>query len=322
MITERLPNENAFLHKVRLCRAKLEKQIDLDWQEIVDILDLDVHYDTLRKSAYGLLEYDNYLHSKNSAAVKILSISDLHVPFQKPKEIFSDYVGRIDILQINGDVSDCQAISKFPKAYRISPMEELIETREYLIDLIEYLKPKEVVVTYGNHDLRFQSYFAKSLDSDLIELMPKTSLELIFVDGFKHYNKREGTKVEYRPLIDIIEHVNIKYTDNWFCQIGETIFCHPLAFSNSPMSTSVKAMDFFRNEGYNFKSLVMAHTHRVGEYKIGNTTLYEQGCCCESSKIHYADGRLTKSQKEGFLFLCQNKDGEVVHENSKLVCLN
>ncbi len=60
--------------------------------------------------------------------------------------------GRVDVLQINGDVVDMQAISKFPKAYRLSPMEELISGRQYLIDLIEMLTPKRIVITYGNHD--------------------------------------------------------------------------------------------------------------------------------------------------------------------------
>lgn len=322
MQLERYTDENDFEYKLRLCKAKINKEIDLDWQEIVDLLGINVHYDHLRKTAYGLVEYDNYINSLNGVATKILSISDLHVPYQKPIEIFKDYCGNIDILQINGDVCDCQAISKFPKAYRISPMEELIETRQYLIDLIDFLKPKQVIVNYGNHDIRFQNYFAKNLDTDLLELMPKTSLELIFIDGFKHYNKRERTKVEYEPLTKVIDGVNITYTDNWFCQIGQTIFCHPLAYSSQIMKTAENAMLYFRNEGYDFTSLVMAHTHRVGEYTVGNTTLYEQGACCETKANNYGDGRLTKSQKEGFIFVAQDKNGKILRDKSQLVCLN
>ncbi|MDR2277359.1 MAG: metallophosphoesterase [Vagococcus sp.] len=265
-----------------------------------------------------------YERTKGESGInkRILSISDLHVPFQLPVETFSDYVGGVDVLQLNGDVSDCQAISKFPKAYRISPMEELIETRQYIISLIEFIKPKKVSVNYGNHDLRFQSYFSKSIDTDILELMPKTSLELIFVDGFKHYNKRERTKIEYKPLVEVIDDVEIDYTDNWFSQIGETIFCHPLAFSSGILKTAEKAVYFFRNEGYNFTSLVMAHTHRVGEYTIGNTTLYEQGCCCDTKANNYSDGRLGNSQKEGYIYICQDKNGKIIKDKTKLVCLN
>jgi hypothetical protein len=88
-------------------------------------------------------------------AIRILSISDLHAPFQKPIETYSEYVGRVDILQLNGDLVDMQAISKFSKAYRVSPMEEMILCRQYLIDLIEFIKPKRVIATYGNHETRF-----------------------------------------------------------------------------------------------------------------------------------------------------------------------
>ncbi len=318
----KLPNETDFEYKLRLCKAKINKEIDLEWQEIVDLLGLDVHYDHLRKTAYGLIEYDNYLHSEEGVATRILSISDLHIPFQKPIETFKDYQNRVDILQINGDVSDCQAISKFPKVYRISPMEELIKTRQYLIELIEFLNPKSVIVNYGNHDLRFQNYFARTLDTDLLELMPKTSLELIFEDGFRHYDKREKTKVEYEALKKVLTNVNIQYIDNWYCKIGNTIFCHPLAFSGQPMKTSENAMNFFRNEGFQFNSLVMAHTHRIGEYSIGNTTLYEQGCCCETKQNNYSDGRLTKSQKEGFIYISQDNNGDIIRNKTFLVQLN
>ena len=265
-----------------------------------------------------------YERTKGESGIykRILSISDLHVPFQLPIETFEDYVGCVDILQLNGDISDCQAISKFPKSYRVSPMEELIETRQYVISLIEFIKPKKVTITYGNHDLRFQNYFSKNLDTDILELMPKTSLELIFVDGFKHYNKRERTKIEYKPLLEVFDDVEIDYTDNWFCQIGKTLFCHPLAFASGILKTAEKAMYYFRNEGYSFTSLVMAHTHRVGEYVIGNTTIYEQGCTCDVKANNYSDGRLGNSQKEGFVYICQDKNGEIIKDKTRLVCLN
>jgi predicted phosphodiesterase len=258
----------------------------------------------------------------NKIATRILTISDTHVPFQLPIETFQTYENRVDILQLNGDLSDCQAISKFNKTYRISPMEEIIETRQYLLDLIEFINPKKVVITYGNHDVRFQNYFAKNLDSDLLELMPKTSLELIFVEGFKHYNKRERTKVDYKPLKDVIENIEIDYTDNWYCQIGDTMLCHPLTYSTGKMTKSEKAMNYFRNEGFVFTNLIMAHTHRVGNYKIGNTTIYEQGACCDTKSIHYSDGKLTYSQKEGFIYLCQDREGKTITDKTKLVCLN
>ena len=275
------------------------------------------HYASFKKG----MEYQRKLNNVG-VATRILSVSDSHVPYQLSIKNFEKYKGRVDILQLNGDIGDCQAISRFAKTYRVSPMEELIETRKFIIDLIEYIEPKKVVVNYGNHDIRFANYFANNLDTDILELMPQTSLELIFVDGFKHYNKREKTKVEYKPLIEVFNDIEIKYTGNWFNQIGDCIFCHPKAFSSGILKTAEKAMLWFRNEGFNFNTLVMAHTHRSGMYSIGNTTIYEQGAFCDTKSNNYSDGQLYNSQKEGFIYLCQDGKGNTLRDKTELVVLN
>lgn len=259
---------------------------------------------------------------KTEIATKILSISDLHCPFELPITTFADYAGGIDILQLNGDIGDCQAISRFPKQYRISPMEELIHTRQYLIDLIQFLRPKRVVCNYGNHDIRFAKYFEKNLDTDLLELMPKTSLELIFCDGFNHYNKRAGTKIGYDPLKEVFSGIDIEYRDNWFSQIGKTIFAHPLTFSSQPMMTCEKARRYFKDEGFDFTTIVLAHTHRVGSYVVGDTGLYEQGACCDVSQMRYNDGNFARTQKEGFICLCLDKSGKEIPSRTELKILN
>lgn len=321
--TNRLENETLFEWKLRLCKGKLNKDIDLDWSEIADILGLDVSADHLRKTAYGLMEYDNYIHGFNGVTTTILSVSDMHVPYQLPINILSEYAGKIDILQINGDVVDCQALSKFSKQYRISPMEEMIQGRQYLIDLIEYIHPKKVICNYGNHDRRFANYFAKNLDTDILELLPDTSLELIFVDGFKHYDKRSKTKIEYKPLKDVFEDVEIQYIDDWKCKIGKTWFVHPLAFRQGILSTCDKAKDYLQDtDKEGFDAVIMAHTHSVGDSKKGYIRLIEQGAFCYVDKMNYMDGRLTKPQKEGFAIICQDKDGNLIENKTKVITLN
>lgn len=279
----------------------------------------------VRKRLYGmkyLLEVMDKEKYGNGVATRILSISDNHVPFQLPIETYSEFVGRVDILQLNGDIIDQQAISKFPKAYRVSVMEEMIMGRQFMIDLIEYIKPKKVSINYGNHELRFQNYLSKNLDSDMLELMPTTALDLICTDGFNHYDKRNKTKTWYEPLIKVFDNIEIEYTENWFSQIGKTIFCHPSAFSVGILKTAEKAVNWFRNEGYDFDALVMAHTHRIGDYKVGKTIMYEQGAGCDTSKQHYNNGRLTNSQKEGFIYLCQDEYGKLIESKTKLISLN
>lgn len=64
MSIERLESENDFEYGLRLIKAKCEKEIDLDWQDIVDMLKLECHRDSLRKacsvtefSAYNVMKY-------------------------------------------------------------------------------------------------------------------------------------------------------------------------------------------------------------------------------------------------------------------------
>ena len=190
----------------------------MDWIEIRDMLKLDITPDQLRKQAVGYEEYDNYIHGFNSAATSILSVSDLHIPFAKPLETFADYIGKIDILQLNGDILDCMQLSRFNKTYRTSPIEEMINGRQYIIDLIEMIKPKKVLANHGNHELRMGQYLAKNLENELQELMPETAFDYIFLDGFTHYNRKTKAKVKYPPLCEVFDDIEIEYTGTWYSQ--------------------------------------------------------------------------------------------------------
>ena len=329
-VINRLPDESFDDYFVRLFETKGET--GLTCEQIADLLNPISPYGPCGESKWRKSFKDfqrGRLYERNKlergVARRILCVSDLHVPYQLPIDTFRDYAnGVVDDLIVNGDVCDFSAISKFPKVYRSSPMDEIIKARVYLIKLIEYIKPKRVIINYGNHDIRFQSYLAKTLDSDIIELMPQTELDLICNDGFHHYSAELRTNVWYEPLAEVFadDGIEILYSGNWYCSVGKTLFCHPLAFKGGPMKTSQDAVTFFRNDGHIFDTLVMGHTHRTGSYTIGNTIMYEEGACCDTSRMHYADGKLMLGQKEGFLYLCQDADGSVMREQSKLVYLN
>lgn len=319
---KRLDGEEFTSWKIRCCIAKRRRETDMDWIEIRDMLGLDITPDQLRKQAVGYEEYDDYIHGVNSVATTILSISDLHVPFEKPLDTFKNYSNKIDVLQLNGDILDCSQLSRFSKVYRTSPIEEMIQSRQYIINLIEMINPKLVLVNHGNHELRLGSYLAKNLDNEIQELMPETAFDYIFVDGFTHYDRKTRAKVKYAPLCEVFENIEIKYTGTWYSQYKDIIFCHPKAYSTSPLKTAEKALYWFRNEGFEFHTLILAHTHRVGSYKIGNSMIYEQGCCCETKKMRYNDGQLVNSQKEGFMIISLDKDGQVIEDKTNIVTLN
>lgn len=58
-------NESLFEWKMRVCIMKLNKEIDIDWSELVNILNLDCSPDHLRKLAYGYKECWEYIQENN-----------------------------------------------------------------------------------------------------------------------------------------------------------------------------------------------------------------------------------------------------------------
>lgn len=278
----------------------------------------------VRKRMYGMMRLIEIIEAEKSSdvATRILSISDLHIPFQLDYSLLAEYRG-VDILQINGDVVDCQALSKFPKQYRISPMEEIIQGRQYLIDLIEYIHPKKVMCNYGNHDKRFASYLSKNLDSDILELMPDTSLELIFEDGFNHYDKRSKSKIWYPPLKEVFDDIEIEYINDWKCKIGKTIFAHPIAYRQGILATAEKVKSYLHDSTTElFDTVVVAHTHKVGYSKSGYINIYEQGAYADTTKLNYMDGKLTQPQKSGFVLICQDEEGNLIEDKSICKIIN
>lgn len=278
----------------------------------------------VRKRLYGMKRLIEIIEDEqnDNTVTRVLSVSDIHYPYNKDISVFADYAGKIDILQLNGDILDCTQLSKFSKLYRSSPIEEMIGARQYIIDMIDLLRPHQVIVNHGNHEVRLGAYLAKNIDNELQELMPETAFDYIFIDGFIHYDRKTKAKTRYEPLCEVFDNVKITYTRTWYSKIGEVIFCHPKAFSSGILKTAEKALYWFRNEGIDFSTLVMSHTHRVGFYKIGNSNIYEQGACCDTEKMVYADGLLYNSQKQGFIIMNLDKNGKEIAEKTKIITLN
>jgi RNAse (barnase) inhibitor barstar len=202
-------------------------------------------------------------------------------------------------------------------------MDEIVSCRQYIIDLVELVKPKKVVANYGNHELRFQSYFTKNLDTDLLELMPQTPLDLIFNDGFRRYDKASKAKIWYEPLVEVFKDVQIEYTGDWKCRVGNVIFAHPIAYKSGNLATAEKALDYFlRTELERIDSVFMSHTHQSGDVRKGNNlTIYETGAACQVEKMNYTDGKLTNPQQKGYMIVCQDKDGNNIVEQTKRIVM-
>lgn len=78
---KRKDSETDFEYKLRLSMAKLNKEIDLDWHELVELLKLDCSSDHLRKLSYGYKECLEYIeeNKKNNSSDDLLQELDLKI---------------------------------------------------------------------------------------------------------------------------------------------------------------------------------------------------------------------------------------------------
>lgn len=309
---------------VRLFEHK--KEYGLNTVQIAELLNsvngLDYGECAYRKEYAAFNRGRIYERKKNEDGVdeRILFLSDFHYPYQLDAGVAAEYAGRVDTLVLNGDLVDMYSISSFDKTHRQNPIDEIVGCRQYIIDLINILHPARVIATYGNHEMRFKNYLAKHIDVDMLGFFPETPLDMIFTHGFRRYDNLSKTSVWYEPLETVYdEGVHIIYEGNWHGKIGRTIFAHPLSYSSGMLKTAQKAVEYFFRTDRDFDTVVMAHTHRLGSYIQGNIHIYEQGAFCKVDKMSYADGKLTLPQQKGMLYLCQDKDGNIMPDKTKLI---
>ena len=312
---------------IRLCENKAE--YGLTYVQIADLLNAE-NGKNYGESAYRkkYAEFNRGRvyereHSSEYVAQRVLALSDFHVPYNYPVDIFKAYTGNVDVLVLNGDIMDCQSISFFPKKYRINFIEEMIEARQYIMNIIDLIRPRKVIITKGNHEHRMIRYLSERVNEDLMNLMPDSPMDLIINDGFKNNDRFKMTEVYYPPLREIYQEQNIPiyYNGDWYCRVGNVIFAHPLSYSTSMMKTTEKAVTYFTRamETRSFTAIVMGHTHKVGFYKVGGISMYEQGCLCKLDMLDYANGKLQDPQQNGYMYLCLDKDGNIIEDKTKLI---
>lgn len=276
----------------------------------------------VRKRMYGMKRLIEIIEQDDSSvATRILSISDAHVPYNLPATIFKKYVGLVDVLIFNGDVEDCYSASSFPKQYRESLGCEMAMARSYMIDIIEMIKPKKVIIIKGNHEHRLGRYLNDKVNEDVFDIMPDTPLELIVNHGFRVKNRRNKTETFYGSLVDYFadSSICIDYTGEWWTKVGKVIFAHPISYSLGMLKTTEKAVNYFLRVDRDFTGIVMAHTHKVGSYVQGGIKMYEQGCCCDLNKLDYNEGKLVIPAQNGYIYVCLDQNGDIIDDKTKLI---
>ena len=316
--------ENRYDKIKRIVESKLVDRIDKDYTELSEeAFGKAYSSDVARRMFYGAKKVIDAIEEDegkvNEDETRILCISDMHIPFNRDIKEFFKYKGKGDTLVLNGDIIDNYSMSNFTKMYRLSLVEELIQARELLIELIEEIKPKKVTVVTGNHEIRLGKKIADKIGSDLLDLMPRDALAFLFDTGFNYYDRIKKCKTVYTPIDEEVD-CEVNYVGNFWTKEGKTIFVHPQAFRGTTLGTVGKAYDYFTAIGEDFQSIIMAHTHKLGMYVMNDKYLYEQGTCANLNHMDYQDLKLPKSsQVNGYMYIIQDKDGNLIYDKTKLI---
>ena len=316
--------ENRYDKIKRIVESKLIDRIDKDYTELSEeAFGKAYSSDVARRMFYGAKKVIDAIEEDkgrvNEDETRILCISDMHIPFNRDIKEFFKYKGKVDTLVLNGDIIDNYSMSSFTKMYRLSLVEELIQARELLIELIEEIKPKKVTVVTGNHEIRLGKKIADKIGSDLLDLMPRDALAFLFDTGFNYYDRIKKCKTVYTPIDEEVD-CEVNYVGNFWTKEGKTIFVHPQAFRGTTLGTVGKAYDYFTAIGEDFQSIIMAHTHKLGMYVMNDKYLYEQGTCANLNHMDYQDLKLPKSsQVNGYMYIIQDKDGNLIYDKTKLI---
>jgi predicted phosphodiesterase len=251
---------------------------------------------------------------------RIMTLSDQHYPFLVPGyyDYIAPYRNKVDTLVFVGDEEDAQSISKFRKKYRVHFVDEMIGAREMIRKTIELINPVETVIIPGNHNYRFINYMSDRVHDDVLELMPETNLDLIIDDGFYKYDHENKSKTFFEPLKSVYGNRLIN-AGEWFYRIGKTIFAHPQAYRKADLGTADIVYRYFKDRDFVFDTLVLAHTHRMGWAPRGETSLFECGCMCDQQE--YAQKPPAAPQQNGFAYIVQDENGNLIFEESRLIWL-
>lgn len=237
---------------------------------------------------------------------KIISFSDLHIPFflyddiKRACQVHSD----ADIIVLNGDILDGYIFSTYSKSKRVAAIKEYMAA----FDLVYFLANsfKQVVIVSGNHDARTSRALASNgFEQEATQVFRPDLLARIAAG--EELNK-------YGDLIKKHDFQNVTYQrfDSWYVRIGKTIFCHPDGFGNAyPGNTAVKLLDHFSARlGFeDFDSIVVGHTHKQYKGIVGNKLLIEQGAMSQSLPYQFKADLKFKNAVNGYAIIYQDSEG-------------
>lgn len=252
--------------------------------------------------------------SKATPALKILSLSDIHFPFQN-QEIIDEIVAEhkdADILVLNGDLLDGYAASSFAKDKNIPMHLEYTMALEFVRKMAGMFP--QVYIVRGNHEQRLEKYFANKIDPAMQMFACKDTLYYL-AKGFildedgNHMGTIEMPNVFYNPQ-----------GNPWILQLNKTVFLHPSSFTSAPLSTVIKACDYLQNflEWDSYDCVVMGHTHKLGKAVYKGKLVMEQGCLVKLMDYQRSAKFTREATTLGYAVIYQDEEGNTLFNETDI----
>jgi predicted phosphodiesterase len=246
--------------------------------------------------------------SNAEAAIKILSLSDIHFPFQN-QELIDEVIELhkdADILVLNGDLLDGYAASSFAKDKNIPMHLEYTMALEF-VRKVAGIFP-QVYIVRGNHEHRLEKYFANKIDPTMQMFACKDTL---------YYLAKGYILDEDGAHIGTVELPNVVYNPQgnpWILQLNKTVFLHPSTYLSAPLGTVVKACDYLQNflEWDSYDCVVMGHTHKLGKLVYKGKLVMEQGCLVKLMDYQRSAKFTKEAVTLGYAVIYQDEDGNTL----------
>lgn len=270
--------------------GKIEESVDVDTDKYRVTLTEDDYVDMVATDPVGVKRLIGALEESDEPKPKqpkkqfevkmpkrahrnIIILNDIHFPYHDEDILESVmhyiYDSQVDMVILNGDTLDCEALSTFQDSDRASFSEELDLARSFIKQLTKIARHNnsdcEFVWIDGNHEARLEKY--------LIRQAP----ELLGLSV-------EGNKVlSIRNLmgLDELGWQYLSYSE-FLALPGDLYIQHGHKVSKHSSSSVGNSM---RDQG---GSVIIGHVHRLGAFyvtnRLGTFRGFENGCLCRQPK--------------------------------------
>lgn len=203
----------------------------------------------------------------------IIILNDIHFPYHDEEILESVmhyiYDTQVDMVILNGDTLDCEALSTFQDADRAPFGEELDLARSFIKQLTKIARHNnadcEFVWIDGNHEARLEKYLVRQAP-ELLGLSVSGN-KILSIRNLMGLDELGWQYLSYSEFLAL--------PGDLYIQHGHKVSKH----SSSSVGNSM------RDQG---GSVIIGHVHRLGAFyvtnRLGTFRGFENGCLCKQPK--------------------------------------